>query len=170
MFNYKTPQQIGREFEKINHEFIKQSDKHIMSETEIKQNYGQHITGIDHKIESDDYIILIQDKWQQTKPSNSQANHFINCVNFIQKQTTKKIFGIYLSNLEPSKYAYESFKNSETTKCKYMAINGKTQNIVRHKLMEFLYSIKIYFYDDYDNNCVVMFCPEDFSQCEIEYK
>ena len=36
MFNYKTPQQIGREFEKINHEFIKQSDKHIMSEIEIK--------------------------------------------------------------------------------------------------------------------------------------
>lgn len=158
--NNLTPQEEGIAFENNVQESLKQTNLNVLREKDVKRIFGNDITAIDHLIIYDNLYIAIQDKWQNKKPSVDQINHFILCVKNIKQKTNKKIIGIYLSNFELSGPSQNAFNRNSSIDCNFMSIYSQRQNVLLHKLMEFLYSNNIYYYDI--DNCVVMFEPDNY--------
>jgi len=113
-----TPQQKGRDFENKIQKLLMKTKLNVFREIDIKQRFGQNISGIDHLIEFDNLCICIQDKFQQTPISNSQSGHFITCVNNIANILQKKCIGIFISNIDLSMVAQQQI----------MMENSKNQN------------------------------------------
>ena len=55
-----TPQVNGILFEKEVHQSLKSTNYTILSERDIRNKYGSNISGIDHLINTEEYIICIQ--------------------------------------------------------------------------------------------------------------
>lgn len=153
----KTPQDIGRDFEKNIHSYLKLTNIEVHAEKDIKVLFGKNNSAIDHMMVTDKFIICFQDKWMTTKPILSSINHFIQCVNNISRLSKKKCYGIYLSNLPLTKDAMESFiaENKINDSLYFISIEDQDETILINKLLNFLYSIRIFIYDD-DNACLML--------------
>jgi hypothetical protein len=150
-----TPQMNGIIFERKVHDYLKSTNFNILNETEIRNKYGSNVSGIDHIIFNDNYIICIQDKYMSSKPCVYQINHFIYCVFEISYIEKKKCIGLYLSNLAPTRVAQKSF---ESMNQKYDFVIFKSIHnsidILIDSLLEYLYTLNIFIYDE-DGSCIM---------------
>jgi hypothetical protein len=155
--NLKTPQDIGREFEKNIQRNLKLTKLDVYSEKDIKAAFGKNNSAIDHMIITDSFNICFQDKWMSTKPILSSINHFIQCVSNISRLSSKKCYGIYLSNMPLTDDAMKAFtaENSINNNLYFISIDDKDQELLINKLFNFLYSLEIFIYDD-DNACLML--------------
>ncbi len=96
-------QQNGCDFKNKIHKLLLKTRLQVLREIDIKQKFGQSISGIDHLIEFSNMCLCFQDKYQKTSISNAQVGcelskitpsvshlshanffeHFITCVNNI---------------------------------------------------------------------------------------
>jgi hypothetical protein len=145
-------QEVGRKFEEYIHSILLQTNLPVLTEKEIRNKYISYISGIDHLILGKEYYIAIQDKYVRSrKPSNVDFNHFKCCVNDLSRFTNTKIIGIYLSLLNPTSYAVESFNfENSLNRNKFVFINNENPNKLVHNLIEFLYTKNIYLYEGED--------------------
>jgi hypothetical protein len=125
------PQYKGRLFENEVHLRLKNITYYIqlLNETEIRSKYGSNNSAIDHLIETDKYIIFIQDKWTTKAVGCDQINHFIYSMkNISDKIFPKKYFlGIYLTNIRISKIAQKAF-DEENEKMEFCFLNISLNN------------------------------------------
>jgi hypothetical protein len=145
-------QQKGRIFEDRIHKILISTKLLVYREKEVKSNYANHITGIDHLIMNDDICIAIQDKYVKSKkPSNVDIHHFKTSVNDLYKIIKRKIIGVYLSLMSPTQPALNSFnfenKHGDNS---FLFINDPDEEILVEKFIEFLYENKVYLYDEED--------------------
>jgi hypothetical protein len=149
------PQNNGIIFEKNVHDYLKSTNCNLLSEREVRNKYGSNVSGIDHLIVSDNYIICIQDKYMKSKPCVSQINHFIYCVFEVSYIEKKNCIGIYLSNLPPTKEAQMSFEsmNSKYENIYFKSINNSIDKLINN-LLDYLHSINIYSYEE-DGSCIM---------------
>lgn len=97
---------IGFELErKIHNSVLQISQKiKIFRENDITRIYGNIAYGIDHLIYIDNYMICIQDKWENKKPSIRDINHFISAINMICNKTNKELLlALFISKQKFSK-------------------------------------------------------------------
>jgi hypothetical protein len=153
----RTPQDKGRDFEKYIQKQLEFTNLDVYCEKEVKAAFGKNNSAVDHMIITDLFRIYFQDKWLKSKPSLSAVNHFIHCVNNISKNSSKKCYGIYLSNLPLTKDAMEAFiaANKINKNIRFISIEDNDQELLINKLFHFLYSLKIFIYDD-DNSCIML--------------
>jgi hypothetical protein len=143
------PQLNGILFEKEVHKYLKLTNNIILSEREIRNKYGSNISGIDHLINTEEFIICIQDKYMKSKPSVSQINHFIYCVFEVFNKEKKKCIGIYLSNLPPTREASLSFENinNRSDKIYFKSINNSIDKLIDN-LLDYLHFYHIFSYEE----------------------
>jgi len=153
----KTPQDIGRDFEKNMHSYLESTKLIVHCEKDIKSLFGKNNSAIDHMIVTNTFIICFQDKCMATKPTISNINHFIQCVNNISRITSKNCYGVYLSNLPLTNDANKVFicENNINNNLNFMSIYDNNEDILVQKLFYFLYSVGIFIYDD-DNDCMML--------------
>ena len=122
--------------------------KFYVTEKEIVIKYGNIVNGIDHLILTEYFVITIQDKWKNTKPTLNDANHFIKATERIGEIEKKSYSGIYLSKLPLTSYAIKAFNfDNSYSSNKFYSIYGETTNDIEKKLTKKLYELKIYFYE-----------------------
>jgi len=97
-----TSRQKSSDFQNKIQKLLMKTRLTVFREIDIKQNFGQNISGIDHLIEFDNLCICIQDKFQQTNISETQTENFITCVNNLSNILKKKCIGIFISNVDLS--------------------------------------------------------------------
>jgi hypothetical protein len=73
-----TPQELGRILEnKLHIELSKYFNECLSGDNDIIKKFGNDVWGIDHYARKNNFILLIQDKWQKDKPNIKTINHFI---------------------------------------------------------------------------------------------
>jgi hypothetical protein len=153
-----SPQQLGINFENEINCLLCLTDKKILREQEIVNIYGNNCFGIDHLIYCDNFIICIQDKWTNKNPSLTDAQHFLSAMRNIYRIQNKRIIAIYISKTPITERAYNEFKNEEKyLNYKFYKLCSENQNIIYKNLMKFLYSLKIYFYDNNEKTNLIMY-------------
>ena len=156
-----TPQQIGRNFENNIHNLLCLTDKIVLKEQEIVNTYKNNCFGVDHLIYCDTFMVCIQDKWTIKSPDITDAQHFISAMKKIQQVAKIKIIGIYISKTQITQRAYDEFKFEEKNfQCKIYVLCSENQNIIYKRLMKFLYSIGIFFFDNDKKTNLIMYDEE----------
>jgi hypothetical protein len=146
----------GMVFENNVHEQLKKTNFPVYTEREIINMFGNHITAIDHMIVNDDFFLCIQDKYCKDPINISQTNHFMQTVNSVSQILNKPCIGIYLSKSKLSGPSNNAFMaNNQFNINQFIEINGNTEKELIDNLTEYLYSIKIYMYDD-DGDCIML--------------
>lgn len=148
--------QLGKKFEDEIHQLIIQTNYPVFRENEIIKKYDKSVYGIDHLIQTSFFIVTIQDKWRQVKPTLNEINHFLMATRRISKIENKSYLAIYLSKLPPTSNAKLaiSFDNSNSYN-EIITINGDSHELLKIKLSILLYKYKIYFYD-YDDSAIML--------------
>jgi hypothetical protein len=151
-----TAQQNGRDFENKIHKLLSKTKLNVLREIDIKQKFGNNISGIDHFIEFTDMCLCFQDKNQKTSISNSQVGHFITCVNNISSILNKKCIGIFISNIDFSSVSKQQidFENNKQ-KNEFIIIFDLNYVELMRKILFYLYSNNIWMYDGDD--CMMIY-------------
>ena len=144
-------QQNGRDFENKIHKLLTKTNLNVLREIDIKQRFGQNISGIDHLIEFNNICLCFQDKFQKTSISNSHVGHFITCVNNISDILMKKCIGIFISNIDFSSISKQQIdlENSKN-KNEFMIIFDNSYVELMRKIYFYFHSNGIWFYDGQD--------------------
>jgi len=81
----------GRRLEASIHDILEPYvDKIITDDNKIKKYFASGaVVGIDHYIEIGNYIITIQDKWEEKSPSIRDINHFTQATKVVEKYMKK---------------------------------------------------------------------------------
>jgi len=146
---------FGRLFEQHVHKMLLLTRHQVLSERDIINKFGNHITAIDHMIDLNNVVLCVQDKFQQANISISQLNHFTHTVNCVSDITNKKCIGIYLSKSGLSKPCIESmsFENSKN-KNYYKSIYSNSEDELLFRFALYLYDNNLYLYEE--NGDIVM--------------
>lgn len=150
------PSTYGIIFENYVHKELKKTRLSVYTEHEIINTFGNHITAIDHMIVLDNINICIQDKYCKDTINITQVSHFMQTVNTVSQIMNKPCIGIYLSKSKltgPSNNAFTI--NNQMNINQFIEINGNTEKELINNLMEYLYSIQIYMYDN-DGDCIML--------------
>ena len=139
---------LGYEFEDLIHNIISQSEYIVLRENDIVKTYGQTVYGIDHMIKTTNFLVLIQDKWKNSKPGLQDINHFTKATERISDIEHKRCLCIYLSKYPITSYAEQAF-NVENNKRlnRFITISSESQQQIIKILTRILYNNKIYFYE-----------------------
>lgn len=139
---------LGYQFEDIIHNLISQCEFIVLREKEITNKYGKIVYGIDHLILTNQFIITIQDKWKNTKPTLQDVNHFIKATERVGEIEKKCYLGIYLSKLPITSYANTAFNfDNSYSSNKFYSIHNEKINEIKKNLSDKLYELGIYFYE-----------------------
>ena len=140
------------------HSLISRTKCKIFNENEIVRMFGITCYGIDHLIETNDFDIFIQDKWTNTKPSLQMIRYFIGTVQTINLVKNKPCYAIYLSKLPISSNALKAFfdENIKQSIVKFISFSDENMSNLMYKLSYWLYSNKIYYYDDSGDESIIM--------------
>lgn len=150
-----TPQDEGRLFEKEISSILNLTKLNVLSEKDVRSEYGQNNTAIDHMFETNHFIYCIQDKWEKNPVCISKINHFITCVNNISNKKNKKCIGIYLSKMPLTKNSQTAFdEQNNMNKNLFLNINAEIKSKIFNDFIELLYNNDIYLYTD-DNTCLM---------------
>ena len=152
-----TPQKNGILFEDKMQVRLETTKLKIYREKDVKHRYGKHITAIDHLvIYKNKMLFCIQDKWIAGKVSNSQLNHFINCINTLVENNkefkNQIILGLYVSNNGLSSYASEqlNIENkkfiNKKSKIKYIDINNSNEKLLLDDVIHTINNNIIHYY------------------------
>jgi pantothenate kinase len=146
---------IGNKFEEDIGLILKKTKAFIMNEIDIRREFGNNNSAIDHLLYYNDNIYFFQDKWRISKPTISDINHFIQCVNNIAEKTGKKCYAIYLSKMPLTKGGLDAFyEQNNKGNIFFSSISSEDQTILIKDLSYFLYEKGIYYYDH--DNCLEM--------------
>lgn len=146
-------QEDRKNFEKDIYKYLELTKNIIYRENDIIQLFGKNNSVIDNIILTNKFNLCFHNKWISAKPSLCSINNFIQCVNNISKSTFKKCYGIFISNLPLTDEALKAFKDENNNF--FILIQDYDQNIIFKNLLEFLYSIEIFIYDE-DNSCIML--------------
>lgn len=139
---------LGYQFEDTIHNLILQCEYKVLREKEIINKYGKIVKGIDHLILTEQFVITIQDKWRNSKPTLNDVNHFIKATERIGEIEKKSYLGIYLSKLPLTSFADKAFDfDNKCQSNKFYSIHSDTINIIKNNLTTKLYEFGIYFYE-----------------------
>lgn len=141
----------GFAFERGIQQILEMTRHQVLSETDIRRQFGKDITAIDHLLITDNFYIAFQDKWRQTKVPNCDINHFIQCVNTIEDTIGIICLGIYLSKkslTSISQIAFDRQNKKQQMFNKFISIHSESLSTIYDILMKTLYSYNIYYYDD----------------------
>ena len=144
-----TKQQLGFLFQNKIHDLISQTNYQVLEEKEIVKKYSRLTFGIDHIINSYNYIFCIQDKWSDKKSSLSDINHFVKCVEVLQSQENyKKCIGIYLTKIPITSDAQDAFNFENYKGYNYfLSLYDNDMKEISKKLTNLLYSYGVFFYE-----------------------
>ena len=127
-----TPQELGRILEdKLHLELSKYFDECLSGDNDIIKKFGNDVWGIDHYARKDNFIVLIQDKWQKDKPNIKTINHFILSTQRIMDYNKNNIcmyLCLFISKTPLTKASLDSFTsaNNKTYYDIYYDINDDT--------------------------------------------
>jgi hypothetical protein len=127
-----TPQELGRILEnKLHIELSKYFDECLSGDNDIIKKFGNDVWGIDHYARKDNFIVLIQDKWQKDKPNIKTINHFILSTQRIMDYNKNNIcvyLCLFISKTPLTKASLDSFTsaNNKTYYDIYYNINDDT--------------------------------------------
>lgn len=145
-----TPQQNGRNFEFLIKKLLLQTKYPIYDEKQIRKEYC-YITGIDHILLCNNTLICFQDKWTCNNISNKDINHFVMGINQLKYKLNNFIFiGVYLSKNKLSCHAQKIADDNNI-----ISINDNNTDVIIYKIMEFLYKLNIYIYDE-ENDIIML--------------
>ncbi len=141
--------ELSHLYENSIHEQLTKCRYQVLREKEIVSKYGSIVYGIDHLIIGSDFIISIQNKWKNSKPSLNHINHFIKATERIGCIENKCYLGIYLSKMPLTSYDKSAFEyeNSKSYTNKFIEINSDTEQKLIYELSLTLYNYNIYFYE-----------------------
>jgi hypothetical protein len=149
-----TPNQrrkLGNKFEEDIQYILGKTKCLIMNEMEIRREFGNNNSAIDHLLCNNDTIYAFQDKWRISKPSISDINHFIQCVSNISEKSGKKCIAIYLSKMPLTKGGLDAFYEQNNKSNNFFdSISSEDQHFLIKDLSHFLYKNGIYYYDEED--------------------
>ena len=149
-------QQNGRDFENKIHKLLLKTKLQVLREIDIKQKFGQNISGIDHFIEFYNFCLCFQDKYQKTSISNAQVGHFITCVNNISDILHKKCIGIFISNIDLSSVSKQQIElENNKQKNEFNIIFDNNYVELMRKILYYFYSNGIWMYDGED--CMMIY-------------
>ena len=151
-------QEQGILFEKTIHDILKQTGLKLLSETGVRSEFGSIFYGIDHFIETDEFVICIQDKCKKTNIQMNELNHFIKACEKIHDKFNKKCFAIYISKSPLTKTSIEIInyeRKNSTRNIEYVYFDNDSLDYLIRKLSYFLYSIRIYFYEN-DGSAIML--------------
>ena len=120
----------------------------ILNKTKCKiySKYNFNIKGIDYILEHNNLLLCFQDK---INCNNNDINNFNSTLNLLKVEFNKfNLIGIYLTN--KLSYCYKQKANINNI----IIINGENLYTIKYKLLEYLYSLNIYNYDN--NNDIIM--------------
>jgi hypothetical protein len=146
----------GMIFENNVHTQLKKTKYQVYTEREVINMFGNHITAIDHMIDLDNVCLCIQDKYCKDPITIDKTSHFMQTVNTVSQVINKPCIGIYLSHSKltgPSNNAF--VMNNQMSMNKFIEINGNSEKELINNLMEYLYSIKVYMFDN-DGDCIML--------------
>lgn len=127
----------------------------VLSKTEIANRYGLDTNGISNMILGPNFIVLIQTKWSETKPSRNDIINFIWAAKRIGQLENKCYLGIYLSKLPiPSDAQFTLERDNISLTNRFVSVCSKTQFQILYELKKILYGYGIFFYES--DGCVVM--------------
>ena len=132
-------------FQKIKYEYLVERD--------IK--YGNFSSMVDYVIELDNHCICIQIK--NENHCLSKIKKFIESVNTISKNTSKKCIGIYLilNKLCNDKIEiFDKYNENEDINNKFISIYSENKEDTLKNLINILYQYNIFMYD-YDDSCIM---------------
>lgn len=139
---------VGMIFENAVHQQLLKTGYRVYREIEIRKQFGQYITAIDHMIIFNNVSVCIQDKFQNSKISIDKTSHFIQNVNSLSYKLNKKCIGIYLTKSNFSKPSKDAFHNENLiNKNEFLILYGKNQEILIKKLSEYFYKNNAFMYD-----------------------
>ena len=153
---YLNKQKEGFELEERIHDILIKTNLVVYREKDIIKKYGKLYYGIDHLIYNDNFIIGIQDKWTDKKPSLSQVNHFIKSLEKIGTIENTYCIGIYMSKVPITSGALASFgyENSNSSN-KFFNLDNPDKETLINNLMHLFYQNEIYLFDG-DDSCVMI--------------
>lgn len=143
-----SPQQLGFKFEDNAHEIFKRDlrIKNILREKDVKSAYGENNSSIDILLESDNYVVCIQCKWESKPACISKVNHFLMALNNISKiHVDKKCIGIYLSQLPVSA---PSSKAITINDIKCINIHNDDMDLVIEESLIYIHQYEMYTYEN----------------------
>jgi hypothetical protein len=150
------PSAYGLVFENCVHTQLKKTNYPVYTEREVINTFGNHITAIDHMIVLHNINICIQDKYCKEPINIGQVSHFMQTVNTVSQMVNKPCIGIYLSRSKLTKPSNNAFiTNNQMSINQFVEINGNIEKELINNLMEYLYSIQIYMYDN-DGDCIML--------------
>ena len=124
----------------------------VLREKDVKNIYGENNSSLDHLLESDDYVICIQSKWENKPACISKVNHFLMAVNNISKiHIDKKCVAIYLSKIPVTGPSSKAIVYNDI-KC--INIYDDDMNLIIEKLLIYIHQYGIYSYG-YDDTIIM---------------
>jgi hypothetical protein len=155
-----TPQELGRILEnKLHIELSKYFDECLSGDNDIIKKFGNDVWGIDHYARKDNFIVLIQDKWQKDKPNIKTINHFILSTQRIMDYNKDNIcmyLCLFISKTKLTKASLDSFTsaNNKTYYDIYYDINDDTSivNLI-NKTITFLKNYPIFILPHLKSKC-----------------
>jgi hypothetical protein len=155
-----TPQELGRILEnKLHIELSKYFDECLSGDNDIIKKFGNDVWGIDHYARKDNFIVLIQDKWQKDKPNIKTINHFILSTQRIMDYNKDNIcmyLCLFISKTKLTKASLDSFTSANKKTCYdiYYDINDDTSivNLI-NKTITFLKNYPIFILPHLKSKC-----------------
>ncbi len=143
-------------FENIIYKEISQCGYQVLSKKEIENRYGIMTNQINNMILGPNFIVMIQNKWNETYPSSNDITNFINTTKQIGQLENKCSLAIYiisklLISLE-AQYIFERENLSPVNR--FISIYSTIQSEILYELQKILYSYEIYYFEP--DGCVEM--------------
>lgn len=143
------PLQLEDTFENLIYAKISQSGLEVLRKNEIMDKYKIMIYGLDYLMFNNNFIIAIQNKWNNRKPTNNDIIQFVKVIQKISEIENKCCLGIYLSKLSITLSARSAFEqeNLSSLTNRFVEINSESQQDVLKMLQDTLYDYGVHFYE-----------------------
>jgi len=115
----KERRENGQTFENNIQKILEMTKYQVLTEIEVRRQFGKDITAIDHLLITDKFLIAFQDKWRESKTGNSDIHHFIHCVTEVQINTGIMCLAIYLSRKSLTSVSELAFERQNAKNVNY---------------------------------------------------
>jgi len=146
--NFQTKKILGYSFENLIYNEISQTNYQVFTKKEIANRYGLNDNLINNMILGPNFIVTIQSKWNDTKPSKIEITNFIRTTQQISQFENKFYLGIYLSKLSSGSESELMFEQENLYSTnKFISIYSQSQSQLTYQLQSILYTYGIFYYE-----------------------
>ena len=127
---------------------ISQSEHKVLSKKEIANRYDMITNKINNMILGPNFIVTIQNKWNESIPSQNDIMNFIESTKKIGRLENKCYLGIFISKLHVSsdiQYIFE-YENLSSIN-RFISIHSNMQSQITYELKKILYAYRIYYFE-----------------------